>query len=79
VMLRLVATGLPRQRAYEMVQRSALAAHAGQGAFRDLLAADPEVAGRLSAPEIADAFDLDHALRHVAAIYARALGEEDKA
>jgi adenylosuccinate lyase len=73
VMLRLVETGLPRQRAYEMVQRSALAAHEGRGRFRDLLGADPEVSGRLSASELDGAFDLSHHLRHVDAIFQRAL------
>jgi adenylosuccinate lyase len=74
VMLRLVRTGLPRQRAYELVQRCALAAHAGQGRFRALLAADPEIAARLPAAELDAAFDLDHHLRHIDRILARALG-----
>jgi adenylosuccinate lyase len=75
VMLRLVASGLPRQKAYEMVQRSALAAHEGKGRFRDLLAADPEVTGRLSPGDLDSAFDLEHLLRHVEFILRRALGE----
>ena len=75
VMLRLVATGLPRQKAYEIVQRSAMRAHAGEGAFRDLLAADPEVSRRIPAAELDAAFDLDHHLRHADAILARALGD----
>jgi adenylosuccinate lyase len=75
-MLRLVATGLPRQKAYEIVQRSALRAHAGEGKFRDLLAADPEVTRRISAADLDAAFDLDHHLRHVDTIFARALGEQ---
>jgi adenylosuccinate lyase len=71
VMLRLVAKGLPRQRAYEIVQRSALAAHEGRGRFRELLGADPDVT--LSAAELDSAFDLDHHLRHVEVIFRRAL------
>ena len=47
IMLRLVATGLPRQKAYEMVQRNALAAHEGRGRFRDLLASDADITARL--------------------------------
>jgi adenylosuccinate lyase len=70
-MLRLVAKGLPRQRAYEIVQRSALAAHEGRGRFRELLGADPDVT--LSAAELDSAFDLDHHLRHVEVIFRRAL------
>src|SRR5215813_8509474 len=56
VMLRLVASGLPRQRAYEMVQRNALAAHEGRGRFLDLLRADPDVAA--AGIDLDSAFDL---------------------
>jgi adenylosuccinate lyase len=75
IMLRLVATGLPRQRAYEMVQRNALAAHEGRGRFRDLLGADAEVSARLAPADLDSAFDLAHHLRHVGLILDRALGE----
>jgi len=84
VLLALVKTGLPRQKAYEMVQRSALAAiaeaaAAGQtgarpGRFRELLGQDPDVASRLTAAELDAAFDLDHHLRHAPYILERALG-----
>lgn len=77
VLLALVKTGLGRQEAYRMVQRSALAALDGKGDFRSLLAADPAVAERLGAEEIAAAFDVRHHLRHVPMILGRAgLGEE---
>ena len=83
VLLRLIETGLPRQHAYELVQRSALAAiqeaaAAGEtgarpGRFRELLGADADIAARL-APEALDrCFDLDHHLRHAPAIIERAL------
>jgi adenylosuccinate lyase len=76
VMLALVRAGLPRQKAYEQVQRSALAALRGAGEFRDLLAADPEVAGRLDEAELAAAFDLEHHLRHVDTIFRRVFDQE---
>jgi adenylosuccinate lyase len=76
VMLSLVRTGLPRQKAYELVQRAALSSLAGKGDFRALLAADPDIATRLSAAELDAAFDLHHHLRHVDAIYRRVFGEE---
>ena len=47
----------------------------GDGDFRANLVADPEVASRLSSDAITACFDLDHALAHVPAIVARALGE----
>jgi adenylosuccinate lyase len=79
VLLALVRAGLPRQRAYEMVQRCALAAHAGQGRFRDLLAADPEIRTHLDVAALDAAFNLQHHLRHVDRILARALGEDEAA
>jgi adenylosuccinate lyase len=84
VLLALVRTGLARQPAYELVQRSALAAiheaaAAGQvgalpGRFRELLGADPEIAARLDTAELDALFDLEHHLRHAPAILERALG-----
>jgi len=84
VMLALVNTGLPRQQAYEMVQRAALAAIAESaamgetgarpGRFRELLGADPAVSQRLSPPALDACFDLEHHLRHAPAILERALG-----
>jgi adenylosuccinate lyase len=84
VLLALIKTGLPRQKAYEMVQRSALAAireaaaegvaGAKPGRFRELLGADPDVSSRLDAAALDACFDLEHHLRHVPAILDRALG-----
>ncbi|HEX2660302.1 MAG TPA: adenylosuccinate lyase [Polyangia bacterium] len=73
VLLQLVRKGLARQKAYEMVQRSALRSVEEQGDFRSLLGADPEIAALLSAKEIDQAFDLEHHLRHTGAIIDRAL------
>jgi adenylosuccinate lyase len=77
VLLQLVRKGLPRQEAYVYVQRCALAAHGGNGDFRELLAADPDVIKHLSAEEIDSAFDLSHHLRHVGTIFARVFGEKN--
>jgi adenylosuccinate lyase len=77
VMLSLVRTGLPRQTAYEMVQRAAMASRAGQGAFPDLLAKDPEVSSRLSPEQLRSCFDLEHHLRWAETILQRALGEAE--
>jgi adenylosuccinate lyase len=76
VLLRLVHNGLARQRAYEMVQRCALAAHSGDDEFRALLAADPDIGEHLSDDELASAFDLEHHLRHVDFIYRRVFPDE---
>ena len=76
VMLRLVETGLPRQRAYELVQKSALRAHAGEGTLRALLAEDPEVTARLDAHALDEVFDLQHHLRHTEVILERCFAKD---
>jgi adenylosuccinate lyase len=76
VMLALVGTGLPRQQAYEIVQKSALAARDTGGDFRTLLGADSAVNQRLSAEQLSACFDLQHHLRHAGTIVDRALAEE---
>src|SRR5687768_7889522 len=49
VLLALVAAGQDREEAYAAVQGAAMRAWHGEGAFRDLLAAEPAVASRLGA------------------------------
>jgi adenylosuccinate lyase len=71
VLLKLTDKGLARQKAYEMVQRNAMTAWRERTAFRDLLAADPEVMAHLSRPELDGCFDPEWYLRNVAAIYRR--------
>jgi adenylosuccinate lyase len=72
VLLRLAETGLPRQQAYEIVQRNAMRAWRERTAFRAFLAADPEVTARLSAADLDACFDPTWYLRNVDAIYKRA-------
>lgn len=73
VLLALVDKGLARQRAYVLVQRNAMKAWREEGNFQQLLASDPEVTALLRPDEIAKAFSLEHALRHVDAVIDRAL------
>jgi adenylosuccinate lyase len=75
VMLTLVRKGMARQAAYELVQKSALGAVAGEGTFRALLGADADLAKKISAAEIDKAFDLEHHLRYAGVIIDRALAE----
>jgi len=72
VLLRLAETGLPRQQAYEMVQRNAMRAWQERTPFRALLAGDPEVTARLTPADLDRCFDPAWYLRHVDAIYKRA-------
>lgn len=73
IMLELVGKGLARQVAYEMVQRNAMRAFAGEGRFQELLSADTVMAEYLTKDEIAHCFDLDHALRYADVIVQRAI------
>lgn len=73
VLLELVHAGLPRQEAYVLVQRNAMKAFEGKGAFRDLLLADEEILGHIEKKQIEAQFDLAHALTHNEAIIDRAL------
>jgi adenylosuccinate lyase len=72
ILLKLVEKGLGRQDAYVLVQRNAMKAIEGSGSFRQNLESDADIARVLSANEIAQAFDLDHALRYAREIVARA-------
>ena len=71
VLLRLTETGLPRQTAYELVQRHAMRAWRERRAFLELLAADPAVTDRLSAEELKACFDPAWYLRNVDAVFRR--------
>jgi adenylosuccinate lyase len=84
VLLGLVKKGLPRQQAYEMVQKHALAVSADLNngiipspSFRERLGADSDIAMRLSPTEIDQAFDLRHHLRWTSVVIDRALSESD--
>ena len=71
VLLRLTESGLPRQQAYEIVQRNAMRAWSERTSFRDLLAADGEVTARLTPTALAECFDPAWYLRNVDAVYRR--------
>jgi adenylosuccinate lyase len=76
VLLALVEAGLGRQEAYVLVQRNAMRAWRGEGAFRDNLASDADVSAKLSKEKLGQLFDLDHALQHVPGIVDRALAAQ---
>jgi adenylosuccinate lyase len=58
-----------REKAYRMVQRNAMAAWAGAGKFRELVATDSEIGRWLTPKEISGCFDLGYYLRNVDKIY----------
>ena len=76
VMLALTQAGLSREESYALVQRNAMKVWEADGALSllDLLKADPDVTGRLSAGELDALFDLDFHLKHVDTIFGRVFG-----
>jgi len=77
VLLELARRGVSREQAYEWVQRNAMRAFEEQRDFKALLLADTDVTATLPRAEIERAFDLDHQLRHVDAVFARVFPEAD--
>jgi adenylosuccinate lyase len=69
VLLALIAAGSTRDEAYRIVQRDAMAAWATAKPFRSVLEADPDVASRLSAAQLDEAFDLSRALRNAGRVF----------
>ncbi len=72
VLLKLTEAGLPRQVAYEIVQRNAMRAWRERRSFRELLEADPAVTDRLPADELKACFDPTWYVRNVDTIFRRA-------
>ncbi len=71
VLLELVESGLSREAAYDLVQRRAAEAWEQGRPFKEVLAGDPEVSGRLGEAGLAACFDPAKYLQHVDYIYRR--------
>lgn len=70
-LISLMNKGLPRPKAYDMVQRCAMKTWSDGSAFKQNLQDDPEVSGYLTVPELAEIFDLSFYLRNVDVIFRR--------
>ena len=79
LLLDLAEAGMLREDAYRLVQKHAMNAWQNDLVFRDLVGADPEITGKLSADKLARTFDLERQLGNVDAIFARVLGTEHRA
>jgi adenylosuccinate lyase len=75
LLVALTAKGLSREEAYALVQAHAMETWERGGDFRERILGDARVVELLSKEELERAFSLEHALRHVGAIFARSLGE----
>lgn len=76
VLLALTQAGASREDAYRLVQRNAMPAWRGEGAFLDNLKADNDVTAYLSASDLDALFDLGHHTKHVDTIFARVFSAE---
>jgi adenylosuccinate lyase len=76
VLLALTQKGMSREDAYAAVQRNSMGVWRGEGAFVDLLKADPDVRSRLTDSDLAEAFDPAWHFRHVDTIFRRVFGEQ---
>jgi adenylosuccinate lyase len=75
VLLALTQKGMSREDAYRAVQRNAMSAWQGNGAFRNLLKADREIGQFLANDEVDALFDLDYHLKHVDTVFRRVFGD----
>jgi adenylosuccinate lyase len=75
VLLALTQAGMSREDAYRVVQDKAMQVWAGDGDFRALMEADPEVGAHLAGDALAACFDLGYHVKHVDAIFARVFEE----
>ena len=69
ILLELMAKGMPRQDAYEVVQRAAMKSWKEGSDFRQNLLQEGEVVRRLSPKELETLFDVGYYLRHVDTIF----------
>ncbi|MDR1659351.1 MAG: adenylosuccinate lyase [Desulfovibrio sp.] len=70
----LVETGLPRQKAYETIQRLAMRSWEERRSFPELARADAGIRASLTDVELEDLFDMTYYLRHENVVYARLFG-----
>ncbi len=71
VLTALIATGLPRQQAYEAVQRLAMQSWENRTPFPELVRADADMSSRLGEAALAELFDPAYYLQHEDEIFAR--------
>ncbi len=75
LLLDLAESGMSREDAYRLVQGHAMRSWKEELVFRDEVAKEPAITGRLSPDKLERAFDYRRQLQNVDAIFARVLGE----
>jgi adenylosuccinate lyase len=76
LLLDLVEEGVLREDAYRMVQRNAMRSWKDGTNFKELIFADPDIAGKVPRDKIERAFDLKRQLRNVDSIFERVFGKD---
>jgi adenylosuccinate lyase len=71
LLLALVDARLGRDEAYRLVQGHAMQAWEDEQDFRELVGADPQIAGRLGPEALTGVFDLEASIRHVDVVFER--------
>ena len=77
LLLDLAEAGMLREDAYRLVQKHAMNSWQNDLVFREQVAADPEITGKLSPEKLAKTFDLNRQLKNVDAIFERVLKAEE--
>jgi len=70
-LLALAEKGMQRQKAYEIVQKNAMAVWRGEGNFKALILKDKDIERVLTPGEIENIFDLGYHIKHVSDIFER--------
>ena len=76
LLLDLTESGMSREDAYRLVQSHAMRSWKEDLTFRDEVAKDPAISGRLKPQQLARAFDYTRQLANVDAIFDRVLGQQ---
>lgn len=71
VLIRLMAKGVQRRSAYEMVQRNALKVWNEGREFKEVISEDPDILNYLNEKDIDELFSIDYHLKHVEDIFDR--------
>jgi len=75
VLLALTRAGMVREQAYDIIQRNAMRTWAGDGSFKELLAADDELTAMLPVEDLNSCFDPSAFLGHIDLIFERVFGD----
>jgi adenylosuccinate lyase len=73
LLLDLAEAGMLREDAYRLVQSHAMNAWQNDLVFKELVAKDPAITGKLNKEKLEKTFDLNQQLKNVDAIFARVL------